>query len=50
MTTSPPLAEQHDEKAQDRRYLGLDALARSQALGSVIVAQVRVREAADLGD
>ena len=27
------LAEQHDEWAEGRRYLGLDVLARSQALG-----------------
>jgi transposase-like protein len=29
------LAEQHDEWAEGRRYLGLDALARSQAINSV---------------
>ena len=29
------LAEQHDEWAEGRRYLGLDALARAQAVGTV---------------
>lgn len=28
------LAEQHDEWAEARRYLGLDVLAKSQALGT----------------
>ncbi len=28
------LAEQHDEWAEGRRYLGLDVLARAQALGT----------------
>jgi transposase-like protein len=28
------LAEQHDEWAEGRRYLGLDALARDRALGT----------------
>ena len=28
------LAEQHDEWAEVRRYLGLDVLARSQATGA----------------
>jgi len=28
------LAEQHDEWAEGRRYLGLDVLARAQVLGT----------------
>ena len=30
------LAEQHDEWAEGRRYLGLDVLARSQAVGTIV--------------
>ncbi len=29
------LAEQHDEWAEGRRYLGLDVLARSQAVDTI---------------
>ena len=41
MTTSSPRPEQHDERAEGRRYLGLDVLARSRALDTVIVEEVR---------
>ena len=30
------LAEQHDEWAEGRRYLGLDVLARAQAVDTVV--------------
>ena len=33
------LAEQHDEWAEGRRYLGLDVLARAQAVGTAITSQ-----------
>lgn len=41
MTTNSPLPEQHDERAQGRRHLGLDVPARRQALDTVIVEEVR---------
>ena len=34
------LAEQHDEWAEGRRYLGLDVLTRSQAVDTVLVEEV----------
>jgi len=34
------LAEQHDEWAEGRRYLGLDVLARSQAVDTILVEEV----------
>ena len=34
------LAEQHDEWAEGRRYLGLDVLARSQAVDAAIDKEV----------
>ena len=34
------LAEQHDEWAEGRRYLGLDVLARSQAADTILVEEV----------
>ena len=34
------LAEQHDEWAEGRRYLGLDVLARAQAVDTIQVEEV----------
>ena len=34
------LAEQHDEWAEGRRYLGLDVLARAQAVDTAVVEEV----------
>ena len=34
------LAEQHDEWAEGRRYLGLDVLARAQAVGPSTIEEV----------
>ena len=34
------LAEQHDEWAEGRRYLGLDVLARAQAVDTILVEEV----------
>ncbi|GAB3864149.1 hypothetical protein GCM10028801_32970 [Nocardioides maradonensis] len=34
------LAEQHDEWAEGRRYLGLDVLARAQAVDAAVVEEV----------
>ena len=34
------LAEQHDEWAEGRRYLGLDILTRSQAVATIIDEEV----------
>ena len=34
------LAEQHDEWAEGRRYLGLDVLARAQAVATAVVEEV----------
>ncbi|HVX54559.1 MAG TPA: IS256 family transposase, partial [Nocardioides sp.] len=34
------LAEQHDEWAEGRRYLGLDVLARAQAVDHAVVEEV----------
>ena len=36
------LAEQHDEWVESRRYLGLDALAKSQAVGTVMPEEVAI--------
>jgi hypothetical protein len=37
-----PLAEQHDEWVESRRYLGLDALAKSQAVGTAVTEEVAI--------
>jgi len=42
------LAEQHDEWAEGRRYLGLDVLARAQAVDTCIVEEVTEPELAAL--
>lgn len=34
------LAEQHDEWAEGRRYLGLDVLARAQAVDTAVAEEV----------
>ena len=34
------LAEQHDEWAEGRRYLGLDVLARAQAVDTILLEEV----------
>lgn len=34
------MAEQHDEWAEGRRYLGLDVLAQAQAVDHVIIEEV----------
>ena len=36
------LAEQHDEWVESRRYLGLDALAKSQAIGTAVAEEVAI--------
>lgn len=36
------LAEQHDEWVESRRYLGLDALAKSQAVGTAMPEEVAI--------
>ncbi|MDO5500095.1 MAG: transposase, partial [Propionibacteriaceae bacterium] len=38
------LAEQHDEWAEGRRYLGLDILARAQAVDTTAVEEVTQTE------